>query len=139
MKTGCQGLGSDVPTLSSSEVITDCQEGLQRQALQGTCSDKNTHCVSFRETKTVLRAVPSQTMTGTLRRTVLLHDNNRLFQRGHVRPRYNMVETHSLFLLELFEWHFPHILHTSKGHVRSPNFEELSSRPSRRGVVKQNI
>ena len=30
----CPGLGSDCATLSSSEVITDCQEGLQQQALQ---------------------------------------------------------------------------------------------------------
>ena len=30
----CPGLGSDCATLSSSEVITDCQEGLQQQAVQ---------------------------------------------------------------------------------------------------------
>ena len=41
--------------------------------------------------------------------------------------------------MELSEWHFPHILHTSRALVRSSNFEELSSRPLGRGVVKQNL
>ena len=86
----------------------------------------------------VLRAFPSQTMTGTLRWTLLIHDSNSLFYRATVRSRDNMVETHKLFHMENSEWHFPHILHTSRALVRSSNFEELSSRPLGRGVVKQN-
>ena len=84
----------------------------------------------------VLRAVPSQTMTGTLRWTLLIHESNSLFYRATVRSRDNMVETHKLFHMENSEWHFPHILHTNRALVRSSNFEESSSRPSRRGETK---
>ena len=62
-----------------------------------------------------------------------------MIQRGTVTSRDNMVETHKLFHMKNSEWHFPHILHTSRALVRSSNFEELSSRALGRGVVKQNI
>ena len=38
--------------------------------------------------------------------------------------------------MDLPVWHFPHLLHTIRGHVRSSNFEESSSRNSSRGETK---
>ena len=71
------GLGSDCATLSSSEVITDCQEGLQQQQYPPVLDKKQADPLF-----PGLRAVTSHTINGTLRRIVLLQNNNHCQSAG---------------------------------------------------------
>ena len=114
-RESARGLRSDGRTPSSSEVITDCQEGHQRQAVSDLFCHR-AHCVSFRETKTG-RTTFLRSLSGAFTNddwdpptdSVVSLTTNRCFTAEmQGRSRYTVVETHKLFHMELPERHFPH-------------------------------